>query len=67
LFSHKESIDELIRVLSIKFGLDAGEIFRIVSDIHTIGKKTTKVKNILFVPSSRLGTIPNFGTSYKLD
>jgi len=43
LFSHKESIDELIRVLSIKFGLDSGEIFRIVSDIHTIGKKTTIV------------------------
>ncbi len=39
----KESIDELIRVLSIKFGLDSGEIFRIVSDIHTIGKKTTIV------------------------
>ncbi|MCJ7747185.1 MAG: hypothetical protein MUP27_05525, partial [Desulfobacterales bacterium] len=27
----------------IKFGLDSGEIFRIVSDIHTIGKKTTIV------------------------
>jgi predicted nucleic acid-binding protein len=39
----RESIDELIRVLSIKFGLDSGEIFRIVSDIHTIGKKTTIV------------------------
>ncbi len=39
----KESIDELIRVLSIKFGFDSGEIFRIVSDIHTIGKKTTIV------------------------
>ena len=39
----KESIDELIRVLSIKFGLDSEEIFRIVSDIHTIGKKTTIV------------------------
>jgi putative PIN family toxin of toxin-antitoxin system len=39
----RESIDELIRVLSIKFGLDSGEIFRIVSDIHTIGKKTTMV------------------------
>ncbi len=39
----KESIDELIRVLSIKFGLDSGEIFRIVSDIYTIGKKTTIV------------------------
>ena len=39
----KESIDELIRVLSIKFGLDSGEIFRIVSNIHTIGKKTTIV------------------------
>ena len=39
----KESIDELIRVLSIKFGLDSGEIFGIVSDIHTIGKKATIV------------------------
>jgi len=39
----RESIDELIRVLSIKFRLDSGEIFRIVSDIHTIGKKTTIV------------------------
>ena len=39
----RESIDELIRVLSIKFGLDSVEIFRIVSDIHTIGKKTTIV------------------------
>jgi len=39
----KESVDELIRVLSIKFGLDSVEIFRIVSDIHTIGKKTTIV------------------------
>ena len=39
----RESIDELIRVLSIKFGFDSGEIFRIVSDIHTIGKKTTIV------------------------
>lgn len=39
----RESIDELIRVLSIKFGLDSVEIFRIVSDIHTIGKKTTMV------------------------
>jgi putative PIN family toxin of toxin-antitoxin system len=39
----KESVDELIRVLSIKFGFDSGEIFRIVSDIHTIGKKTTIV------------------------
>jgi len=39
----RESIDELIRVLSIKFRLDSGEIFRIVSDIHTIGKKTAIV------------------------
>ena len=34
----KESIDELIRVLSIKFGLDSEEIFRIVVDLQTIGK-----------------------------
>lgn len=34
----KKSIDELIRVLSIKFGLDSEEIFRIVVDLQTIGE-----------------------------
>ncbi len=37
----RESIDELIRVLSMKFGLDSEEIFRIVLDLQTIGKNTT--------------------------
>jgi putative PIN family toxin of toxin-antitoxin system len=37
----KESMDELIRVLLIKFGLNSGEIFRIVSDIQSIGDNTT--------------------------
>jgi len=34
----RESIDELIRVLSIKFRLDSEEIFRIVFDLQTMGK-----------------------------
>jgi putative PIN family toxin of toxin-antitoxin system len=37
----RESIDELIRVLSMKFGLDSEEIFRIVLDIQTMGKNMT--------------------------
>lgn len=37
----RESIDELIRVLSMKFGLDSEEIFRIVLDLQTTGKNIT--------------------------
>jgi putative PIN family toxin of toxin-antitoxin system len=37
----RESIDELIRVLSMKFGLDSEEIFRIVLDIQSMGKNMT--------------------------
>lgn len=37
----KESIDELIRILSAKFKLDAAEIYRIISDIKSIGKGIT--------------------------
>jgi len=37
----RESMDELVRVLSMKFGLDSEEIFRIVSDIQSMGKKIT--------------------------
>lgn len=37
----KESIDELIRVLSMKFGLDANEIYRIVLDIKGMGKQVS--------------------------
>lgn len=33
-----ESIEELVRVLSIKFRLDASEIYRIVLDIKSVGK-----------------------------
>jgi len=39
----RESIDELIRVLSMKFGLDSEEIFRIVLDIQTMGKNMTVI------------------------
>ena len=41
----KESIDELIRVLSIKFGLDSEEIFRIVVDLQTIVKRLSLMTN----------------------
>ena len=34
-------MDELVRVLSMKFGLDSEEIFRIVLDIQSMGKKIT--------------------------
>jgi putative PIN family toxin of toxin-antitoxin system len=34
----RESIDELIRVLSTKFDLSAAEIYAIVSDLRAIGK-----------------------------
>ena len=37
----RESIDELVRVLSIKFHLDAQEIYRIVLDISSIGEVIT--------------------------
>jgi hypothetical protein len=37
----RESIDELVRVLSIKFHLDAQEIYRIVLDISGIGELIT--------------------------
>lgn len=37
----KESIDELVRVLSMKFGLDATEIYRIVLDIKGMGRKVS--------------------------
>ena len=33
-----ESIEELVRVLSIKFRFDASEIYRIVLDIKSVGK-----------------------------
>jgi len=34
-------MNELVRVLSMKFGLDSEEIFRIVLDIQSMGKKIT--------------------------
>lgn len=34
----KETMDELVRVLSKKFGLDAHEIYRLVLNIERIGK-----------------------------
>lgn len=37
----KESIDELVRVLSMKFSLDATEIYRIVLDIKGMGRKVS--------------------------
>ena len=37
----RESMNELVRVLSMKFGLDSEEIFRIVLDIQSMGKKIT--------------------------
>jgi putative PIN family toxin of toxin-antitoxin system len=37
----RESIDELVRVLSIKFHLNAQEIYRIVLDISSIGEVIT--------------------------
>ncbi|HHT9107283.1 MAG TPA: putative toxin-antitoxin system toxin component, PIN family [Candidatus Wunengus sp. YC63] len=36
-----DSMDELVRVLSAKFQLDAFEIYRVVLDIKSIGKKIT--------------------------
>lgn len=39
----KESIDELVRVLSVKFSLDATEIYRIVLDIKSMGRKVSIV------------------------
>ncbi|MBT9175390.1 MAG: tRNA(fMet)-specific endonuclease VapC [candidate division WS2 bacterium] len=38
LLTSKETMDELVRVLSKKFGLDAHEIYRVVLDIESIGK-----------------------------
>lgn len=38
LLTSKETMDELVRVLSKKFGLDAREIYRVVLDIESIGK-----------------------------
>jgi hypothetical protein len=37
----RESIDELVRVLSLKFKLDTVEIYRIIIDIRSIGKNIT--------------------------
>ena len=37
----RESIDELIRVLSMKFGLGSEEIYAIVLDLQTTGKNIT--------------------------
>lgn len=37
----KESIDELVRVLSMKFALDSTEIYRILLDIKGMGRKVS--------------------------
>ncbi len=37
----KESMDELVRVLSMKFALDSTEIYRILLDIKGMGKKVS--------------------------
>ncbi len=34
----RQTLDELVRVLSLKFSLDASEIYRIVEDIRAFGK-----------------------------
>jgi putative PIN family toxin of toxin-antitoxin system len=36
-----ESVEELVRVLSMKFGLDSEDIFRIVLDLQTTGRNIT--------------------------
>lgn len=36
-----DSLDELVRVLSVKFQLDAFEIYRVILDIKSIGRKIT--------------------------
>lgn len=38
LLTCKKTIDELVRVLSKKFGLDAVEIYRVVLDLESMGK-----------------------------
>ncbi|MCG2710387.1 MAG: putative toxin-antitoxin system toxin component, PIN family, partial [Thermodesulfovibrionales bacterium] len=38
LLTCKKTIDELVRVLSKKFGLDAVEIYRVVLDLESVGK-----------------------------
>lgn len=38
LLSCRQTIDELVRVLSLKFSLDTSDIYRIVEDIRSIGK-----------------------------
>lgn len=35
----RQTLDELVRVLSLKFSLDASEIYRIVEDIRAFGKE----------------------------
>jgi len=37
----RQTIDELVRVLSLKFTLEASEIYRIVEDIKGMGKAVT--------------------------
>ena len=37
----KESLDELVRVLTIKFKLEASEVYRIIFDIKSMGKSVT--------------------------
>ncbi len=41
LLNCRESIDELVRVLSLKFKLDTSEIYMIIIDIRSLGKNIT--------------------------
>jgi putative PIN family toxin of toxin-antitoxin system len=37
----RQTLDELVRVLSLKFFLDVSEIYRIIEDIKSFGKEVT--------------------------
>lgn len=53
----KESIDELVKVLSVKFHLATSEIHRIIVDINSVGKVvavTSKERPVLNDPSDNL-------------
>ena len=52
-----DSLDELVRILASKFGLDSGEIYRVVQDIEGMGKKvdvTSQESPITADPSDNL-------------
>ena len=44
LFS-RQTLDELVRVLSVKFSLDVSDIYRIIADIQKFGKQVNIISN----------------------